>query len=70
MLRSANTGISAVVDGRGRVIARLPLGMQGAVDSLLPAPEPPTLYSKVGDLPIAVVLLSILAMLGWRRIQR
>ena len=70
LLRSANTGISAVVDGRGRVIARLPLGMQGAVDSLLPAPEPPTLYSKVGDLPIAVVLLSILAMLGWRRIQR
>ena len=70
LLRSANTGISAVVDGRGRVIASLPLGMQGSVDSLLPAPEPPTPYSKVGDLPIAVVLLSILAMLGWRRIQR
>ena len=70
LLRSANTGISAVVDGRGRVIARLPLGMQGAVDSFMPAPEPPTLYSKIGDLPIAVVLLSILAMLGWLRILR
>ena len=70
LLRSANTGISAVVDGRGRVIARLPLGMQGAVDSFMPAPDPPTLYSKIGDLPIAVVLLSILAMLGWLRIPR
>ena len=70
LLRSANTGISAVVDGRGRVIAQLPLGIQGAIDSMLPKPEPPTLYSKVGDLPIAVALLSVLALLGWRRIQR
>lgn len=70
LLRSANTGISAVVDGRGRVIAQLPLGTQGAIDSMLPKPEPPTLYSKLGDLLIAVALLSILTLLGWRRIQR
>ena len=70
LLRSANTGISAVVDGRGRVIAQLPLGVQGAIDSIVPKPEPPTLYSKVGDLPVAVALLSILTLLGWRRIQR
>ena len=70
LLRSANTGISAVVDGRGRVIAQLPLGAQGAIDSYVPKPEPPTLYSKVGDLPIALVLLSILALLGRRRIRR
>ncbi|WP_162147099.1 apolipoprotein N-acyltransferase [Holospora obtusa] len=38
VLRSANTGISAVFDGMGRTLAILPLQHQGYIDTLLPMP--------------------------------
>jgi apolipoprotein N-acyltransferase len=55
LVRAANTGISAVVDGLGRVVAELPLGVEGVLDSGLPAPAAPTLYSRFGALaPLAL----------------
>lgn len=69
IVRAANTGISAVVDSRGRPIAALPLGSYGKIDAKLPAPMPPTLYSSIGDLP-ALFLVVILVLFGadwcWR----
>jgi apolipoprotein N-acyltransferase len=62
LVRAANTGISAVVDGHGRVLARLPLGRQGVIDSPLPQALRPTLYSRFGD---AGLLAMLLAGLGW-----
>lgn len=50
LARAANTGISAMIDPLGRIIASKPLGETGVVDSILPAPLSATLYSKVGDL--------------------
>jgi apolipoprotein N-acyltransferase len=49
LVRAANTGISAVVDPLGRVIASLPLGTEGVLDARLPRPVAPTLYARVGD---------------------
>ena len=55
LTRAANTGVSAVVDGLGRVIAQLPLGVEGVLDSGLPTPGPPTPYSRFGALaPLAL----------------
>jgi apolipoprotein N-acyltransferase len=51
LARAANTGISAMVDPFGRVLARLDLGETGYVDALLPGDLPPTWYSRIGDLP-------------------
>lgn len=59
LARAANTGISAMIDPFGRMVASLGLGETGAVDALLPAPLPPTFYARYGDLPAltAAILL-------------
>jgi len=57
LIRAANTGISALIDARGRVQAALPLNVAGRLDVRLPPPAPPTLYSRTGDLPVTVLLI-------------
>ncbi len=42
LVRSANTGISAVIDARGRIVASIPLGQHGFVDAPLPMRRSPT----------------------------
>jgi apolipoprotein N-acyltransferase len=65
MIRAANTGISAMIDPLGRITSFLPLGTAGYIDARLPAPLPPTLYSKTGDLPMFVFLLiAALCLIG------
>jgi apolipoprotein N-acyltransferase len=61
LARAANTGISAVVDPYGRVLARLELGEMGYVDSALPGGLPPTPYARSGDL---FALIAIGGLLG------
>ncbi len=61
VLRAANTGVSAAIDGRGRMIASLPLNEAGYVDAALPAPLAETLYSRIGDVAFTVLLLLMLA---------
>jgi apolipoprotein N-acyltransferase len=56
LVRAANTGISAVIDPVGRTVARLGLGLEGVLDSGLPAAIPPTAYARAGDIPIMIVL--------------
>lgn len=64
LVRSANTGISAVVDPYGRVLARLELGEKGVLDSGLPvAIAEATLYSRVGNLPVLLLSLFLLGVL-------
>ena len=62
LVRSANTGISAVIDAHGRVLAALPLLEQGALQTRLPPPAPPTLYARTGDLPSALAILLCLGL--------
>lgn len=65
LVRVANTGISAVTDGYGRVIARLGLGERGVVDTPLPKPPPGlTPYARWGNL-IALLLAVLVGALGW-----
>lgn len=56
MLRAANTGVSAVIDGAGRVLVSIPLGEAGYVDAPLPPPLRVTPYSRTGDLPVLLLL--------------
>ncbi len=57
LLRAANTGISAAIDPYGRIIDALPLGVHGYLDVPLPQANNPTLYARIGDLPVIVILI-------------
>ena len=67
LVRAANTGISAVVDPLGRVVASLPLGVEGILDAALPQPLAPTPYARLGDAPAG---LMVLGGLGWVMLSR
>lgn len=56
MMRAANTGVSAVIDGRGRVIESLPLGEAGFIDVGLPPALDPTPWVRTGDGPVSALL--------------
>ena len=62
LVRSANNGISAVVDGYGRILARLNLDEVGIIDARLPPALSPTPYAMLGRWSVAI-LLAMLA--GW-----
>lgn len=67
MIRVANTGVSAMIDGYGRIRESIALGEAGFVDALLPQPLPPTLYSRTGDLPVFVLVLLLVGFVLWRQ---
>jgi apolipoprotein N-acyltransferase len=67
LLRVANNGISAVMDARGRVLHRLDLDVVGVIDARLPPPMAPTIYSRLGDLSFALLLLcGVIVVFGGR----
>ncbi|MGL4556910.1 MAG: apolipoprotein N-acyltransferase, partial [Afipia sp.] len=71
IVRSANTGVSAVIDPLGRIVAQLGLGTEGVLDSTLPKPAAPTLFSRVRDIPVALaVALSTVIVIRRRAKQK
>lgn len=62
LVRSANNGISAIIDGYGRTIATLPLGDSGVIDGLLPQALLPTFYSTLPHLPLAGLFYGLLTI--------
>jgi apolipoprotein N-acyltransferase len=69
LVRSTNTGISAVVDTQGRVVSRLPQFELAVLRATIQARSGDTPYARLGNIPtLAVSALVIgLAGLGWRR---
>ena len=69
LVRAANTGISAVVDPLGRTINSLPLGSEGMLNSRLPRSIGPPVYTRVGDVPAAMIVAIALLAIIRRRLQ-
>jgi apolipoprotein N-acyltransferase len=67
IVRAANTGVSAVIDPLGRMVAQLGLGIEGVLDASLPSAIGPTIYSRIGDIPAAVMAALSLAIVLRRR---
>jgi len=63
LVRVANTGISGVIDARGRVRETIPLGQTASLDATLPGvlPQPP--YARWGEGPVLLLLAAISALL-------
>ncbi|MCW8951832.1 MAG: apolipoprotein N-acyltransferase [Rhodospirillales bacterium] len=70
LARSANTGVSAIIDAYGRVQQRLELGVEGVIDAALPkslsAPPP---YARLGDWILLVIGVITLVPILRRRSQ-
>ena len=66
LVRAANTGVTAVIDARGRVLEALPFGTMGVLDTAIPGALPPTPYTRFGDGPV-LLLLAGLALVAMRR---
>jgi len=70
LVRAANTGISAVIDPVGRIVAQLGLGLEGVLDAGLPAAIAPTIYARIGNIPAAAIVIVALAIVLRRRFLR
>jgi apolipoprotein N-acyltransferase len=70
LVRDANSGISAVLDGLGREIAIAPLGAEGVLDAELPVPLAPTVQSRLGSAGALLIAFAFLAaaLTGKRRV--
>ncbi|PZU08675.1 apolipoprotein N-acyltransferase [Sphingomonas sp.] len=60
VIRSTPTGISAVIDARGRLLSSLPWHQAGAIDARLPALLPPTPFARLGNLLAAAFAATLL----------
>jgi apolipoprotein N-acyltransferase len=68
LLRSANTGISGVVDAYGRVETRSSMVVEAVIDAAIPAALPPTPFARFGIWAVVpLLLLALVPMLFERR---
>jgi apolipoprotein N-acyltransferase len=61
LVRSANNGVSAVIDGHGRVLSMLALNQRGVIDSAVPSALVPPPYARLGDWPFVALVLVLTA---------
>ena len=66
VVRSATTGISAVIDSSGRVVRSLPLGERGTIETTVGLRKTKTPYVIAGDWPAWASIVS----LGWLAIAK
>lgn len=62
MARSANTGVSALIDAKGRILSRIPLYQAGKIEAPIPAKLPPTLYDRIGDVLFFVTAAALILL--------
>ncbi|GAA0786607.1 apolipoprotein N-acyltransferase [Roseibium denhamense] len=59
LVRAANTGISAIVDGRGVIQQSLGIFERGVIDGRVPLRLGQTIYGTFGDVPIVIISIGL-----------
>ncbi len=68
VMRAANTGVSGVIDGNGRILNQASLNERGVLNSYLPLMrEEPTLYARLQDWPFLCLLFLLSSYLIYKR---
>ena len=70
MLRANNTGITAVIDDKGRVTQRLEPWTEGILEATVQGRKGATPYSMWGDLPILLICLAGIGIGAAQRLRR
>lgn len=72
MLRATNTGMTAIIDPRGGVAARLPQFVEGALEGEVQGYSGATPYVKLGNAPVVLMCVVLLGALVFirRRVGR
>jgi apolipoprotein N-acyltransferase len=65
VVRSANTGISAVIDPYGKIIQSLPWDKEGALKVTIPIREHLTFYVRHGDLLSKIMVILAILLVGY-----
>ena len=63
IIRAAKTGISAYIDERGRIVRKIGLFKRGILVVNVKLRQESTLYTKIGDKPIFIILILIVLFL-------
>ncbi len=67
VIRSTPTGISAVIDAQGTIIASVPMAQAGRIDGRLPQASAPTLFARFGNaLPLGLAIILLLSAIAIR----
>lgn len=69
LIRVANTGISAVIDGGGRVLRQLAMEEEGVIDERLPLALSPTLYGRHGDTALLALMIAVALIISVHRVR-
>jgi apolipoprotein N-acyltransferase len=64
--QAATTGFSVFIDPDGNVLERIAIGKSAVVLREVPLREGRTWYSRLGDLPVIIVMLAVLVFIGVR----
>lgn len=71
LIRSTPTGVSALVDPAGNLLATIGLDRAGGVSATLPAALAPTLFSRTGNaMPVGLALVALVSAVALRRRNR
>ncbi len=72
IVRSVNTGISAIINLKGEVLSKLDYGIKGSIQGKISSQKKLTFYSKYGDLIFrwAFFILIILSLISIRNLLR
>jgi apolipoprotein N-acyltransferase len=67
MLRATNTGMTAVIDPRGRILAEAPEFETAIIEAQVQGYTGATPYVRTGNLPVLALCLLLVAGCAWRR---